>query len=110
VTFLEEHPLQDLLWAMMRNRGIHVLDNFPCFLTTAHSAADIARIITVFKAALHEMITSGFLPGRAEAPVADADAAQPPVPNARLGRDRDGSPAWFVPDPAVPGQYLKLMA
>lgn len=110
VTFLEEHPLQDLLWAMMRNRGIHVLDNFPCFMTTAHSAADIAQITAVFKAALHEMIVSGFLPGRAEEPVVAADAAQPPVPNARLGRDRDGSPAWFVPDPATPGQFLKLMA
>ncbi len=110
VTFLEDHPLQDLLWAMMRNRGIHVLDNFPCFMTTAHSAADIAQITSVFKAALHEMIVSGFLPGRAEEPVVAADAAQPPVPNARLGRDRDGSPAWFVPDPATPGQFLKLMA
>ena len=110
VTWLEEHPMQDLLWAMMRNRGIHVLDNFPCFMTTAHTEADIAVIIRVFKEALTEMIASGFLPGNVQDQVAAADSSQPPVPNARLGRDRDGSPAWFVPDPQTPGQYLKLMA
>ena len=110
VTFLEDHALQDLLWAMMRNRGIHVLDNFPCFLTTAHTEADIQAVIAAFKEALMEMVASGFLPGTVQDTVAVADAAQPPVPNARLGRDRDGSPAWFVPDPKAPGQYLKLMA
>ena len=55
-------------------------------------------------------LASGFLPGNVDEQVAAADSSQPPVPNARLGRDRDGSPAWFVPDPQAPGQYLKLMA
>jgi hypothetical protein len=32
----------------------------------------------------------------------------PPQPGARLGRDPQGNPAWFVPDPARPGKYLKL--
>src|SRR3546814_15954737 len=26
--FLEDHPLQALLFAMMRSRGVHILDNF----------------------------------------------------------------------------------
>ncbi len=110
ITFTEDHPLQDLLWAMMRHRGVHILDNFPCFLTTAHSGADIAQIVAAFKGALAEMQASGFLPGESPAAVDSlvVDAAQPPAPNARLGRDRDGAPAWFVPDPVVPGQYLKL--
>ncbi len=110
VTFTEEHPLQDLLWAMMRNRGVHVLDNFPCFLTTAHSDADIAQIIAVFKAALAEMLASGFLPGTIPEAASTMVSTEAPAPNARLGRDRDGAPAWFVPDPETPGQYLKLMA
>ena len=110
VTWLEDHPLQDLLWAMIRIRGIHVLDNLPCFMTTAHTAADIATIIRVFTEALTEMVASGFLPGNVVEQVVTADSSQPPVPNARLGRDRDGSPAWFVSDPQAPVQYLKLMA
>ncbi len=109
IAFTEEHPLQDVLWAMMRNRGIHILDNFPCFLTTAHSDDDIARVIAAFKEALTEMIASEFLPGHVEVTTSTADATDPPVPHARLGRDRDGSPAWFVPDPDAPGQYLKLL-
>jgi len=31
-----------------------------------------------------------------------------PVAGARLGRDADGSPAWFVPDPEHAGKYLRV--
>jgi hypothetical protein len=94
---------------MMRSRGVHILDNFPCFMTTAHTPADIATIKQAFKESVAEMQQAEFLPGRA--PVARGfDAANPPVPDARLGRDRDGQPAWFVPDPAAHGKYVKLQA
>ena len=36
------------------------------------------------------------------------DASLPPVPGARLGRDRDGNPAWFVPSPENPRKFVKL--
>ena len=109
VSWLEDHPLQDLLFAMMRSRGVHILDNFPCFLTTAHTHDDIATIKSAFKESIAEMQQSEFLPG--SAPSAQSfDAAHPPVPNARLGRDRDGTPAWFVPDPAAQGKFVKLQA
>ncbi len=110
VHWLEDHPLQDLLFAMMRSRGVHILDNFPCFLTTAHTPQDIATIKTAFKESVAELKEAEFLPCRppAGSPVL-ADATQPPVPNAKLGRDRDGSPTWFVPDPAAPGKYKKFV-
>jgi glutamate-1-semialdehyde aminotransferase len=105
--FNEDHPLQDLLFAMMRSRGIHILDNFPCFMTTAHSAEDIAAIVTAFKESVLELQEADFLPRRK--PVAHVvDASKPPVPGARLGRDADGKPAWFVPNPDAPGKYLKV--
>jgi len=107
VTWLEDHPLQDLLFAMMRSRGVHILDNFPCFLTTAHTRDDIATIKTAFKASVAELQEAEFLPRKA--PVQSSfDAARPPVPHARLGRDKDGQPAWFVPDPAAPGKFVKV--
>jgi hypothetical protein len=37
------------------------------------------------------------------------DANRPPVRGARLGRDRDGKPAWFVPSPGRPGHYVQLV-
>jgi acyl transferase domain-containing protein len=105
--FDEDHPLQDLLFAMMRERGIHILDNFPCFMTTAHSDADIAKIVTAFKEAVRELQEADFIPKRATV-VPLFDASKPPVPGARLGRDTDGTPAWFVPNPDSPGKFLKV--
>jgi aryl carrier-like protein len=32
----------------------------------------------------------------------------PPVPGARLGKDEQGRPAWFLPDPDRPGKYLRV--
>jgi glutamate-1-semialdehyde aminotransferase len=106
--FSEEHPLQDLLFAMMRSRGVHILDNFPCFMTTAHTDADIATIKKAFKESVAELQESEFLPRRVSATAQRMDAAQPPVPGARLGRDVDGKPAWFVPHPDLPGKYVKV--
>jgi hypothetical protein len=106
--FLEDHPLQDLLFAMMRSRGVHILDNFPCFLTTAHAEADFQRIIRAFKESVTELQESEFLPRRAATARTVMDPARPAVPGARLGRDPDGRPAWFVPNPDAPGKYLKV--
>ena len=107
-TFTEDHPLGDLVFAMLRERGLHILDNFPCFLTTAHSAADVAFIVAAFKGAVAEMQESEFFPPAKAAEPVQYDASRPPVPGARLGRDAEGAPAWFVPNPLDPGKYLRL--
>jgi len=109
ITMLEEHPMQDLLFAMMRTRGVHILDNFPCFLTTAHTPSDIALIKQAFKESVAEMQAADFLPRRVDASVV-FDASRPPVPEARLGRGKDGRPAWFVPDPDHAGRFKRLNA
>lgn len=108
--FHENHPLQDLLFALMRSRGIHILDNFPCFLTTAHSDEDIARIATAFKESVVEMQDMEFLPRNSATPRTVMDASKPVVPGARIGREPDGTPAWFVPNPEQPGKYMKVSA
>jgi len=110
IFFTEDHPMQDLLFAMMRSRGVHILDNFPCFLTTAHTPQDIAVIKTAFKEAVAELQEADFIPRHADAAPAAFDAARPPVPGARIGKDPSGNPAWFVPNPAQPGKYLRLDA
>ena len=107
ISWLADHPLQDLLFAMMRSRGIHILDNFPCFITTAHTAADLDVIKAAFKASVTELQDAEFLP-RAACPAPSLDASKPPVSGARLGRSPAGKPAWFVPDPNHPDQYVML--
>ncbi|MFO1507435.1 MAG: amino acid adenylation domain-containing protein [Lysobacterales bacterium] len=110
LVFTEDHPLQDLLFAMMRNRGIHILDNFPCFMTTAHSDADRAAIARAFAESIAEMQEAGFLPRRQDTTRNAFDASQPPIAGARLGRDPDGRPAWYIPDAQSPGKFVKVDA
>ncbi|RZA18719.1 MAG: aminotransferase class III-fold pyridoxal phosphate-dependent enzyme, partial [Lysobacteraceae bacterium] len=107
--FTEDHPLQDLLFAMMRSRGIHILDHFPCFFTTAHSEADFVAIATAFRESVLELQEAEFIPRRPAA-VPAIDANRPPVDGARLGRDADGNPAWFTPHPQVTGKFVKVGA
>lgn len=109
IAFEEEHPLQDLLFAMMRSRGVHILDHFPCFFTTAHSDADVALIAKAFRESVAELQESEFLPRRALSTAA-LDISRPPVAGARLGKDPQGRPAWYVPDPDQPGKYRKVEA
>lgn len=109
-TFLEDHPWQDLLFAMMRTRGVHILDNFPCYGTTALTDEDIAIIKRAFKESIVELQDATFLPRKKQAAVPEASQSKPPVPGARLGRDEAGNPAWFVPHPDKQGKYLKVEA
>lgn len=108
--FTEDHPLQDLLFAMMRSRGIHVLDNFPCFFTTAHSEQDFVAIAKAFKESVLEMQEAEFLPRHKNVEALVLDASRPPVMGARLGKDQDGNPAWFVPNPDAPGKFMRVNA
>ncbi|MCK9538941.1 amino acid adenylation domain-containing protein [Dokdonella sp.] len=109
IGFSEDHPLQDLLFAMMRSRGIHILDHFPCFFTTAHAEQDYVAIVNAFRDSLAELQASDFLPRRVVA-APELDASRPPMPGARIGRDADGNPAWFVPNPDQPGKFQRIGA
>ena len=109
VSWLEDHPLQDLLFAMMRSRGVHILDNFPCFLTSAHSAQDIEVIQRAFRESVAEMQESGFLPRRA-AVVTGFDVRKPCEDGSILARDVDGQPFWYAPDTPTPSHLNEKAA
>jgi len=109
-SFTEDHPLQDLLFAMIRSRGVHLLDNFPCFFTTAHTEQDFQAIAKAYKESVLEMQEAEFLPRHKKVESLSIDATRPPVVGARLGKDQDGNPAWFVPNPDVPGKYMRVNA
>ncbi len=110
VAWLEEHPLQDLLFAMMRSRGVHILDNFPNFMTTAHTDQDLQLVMNAFKESVRELQESDFLPQHRSPVTLVFDASKPPVPGARLGKDPDGKPAWFIRNPDDPARYVKVSA
>ena len=57
----QEIPYSELLFTLMREKGIHIWDGFPCFLTEAHSAADVNAIVEKFDESTDELLDSGFL-------------------------------------------------
>jgi glutamate-1-semialdehyde aminotransferase len=105
--FTDSLAYGELLFCHLRERGVHIWDGFPCFLTTAHTDREIDFIINAYKSAVEELQAGDFLPGGLPASVG-ADASKPPAPGARLGRDKEGNPAWFVPDPDRAGKYLPV--
>ena len=112
----------ELFFMLMRYHGVHVLD-FPHFLTTAHTLADVEFILHTLEKTCKELRASGFMPKRTY-PIEVVNnslnghaqklservirATEAPVPGARMGRMPNGDPAWFVPDPARSGKYLML--
>jgi acyl transferase domain-containing protein/glutamate-1-semialdehyde aminotransferase len=61
-SFPADFPLGSLLHYHLREKGIYLLEGFPCFLTTAHSDADIAAIIRAFDESIREMQAGGIFP------------------------------------------------
>jgi glutamate-1-semialdehyde aminotransferase len=102
----------DLLFYLLRSKGVHIWDGRPCFLTTAHTDTDLALVMTAFKETITQLQAGGFL----TAPSIRSGLTnghgnrreRPPQPDAKLGRDPQGNPAWYIPDPERPGKYLQL--
>jgi hypothetical protein len=112
-----------LFFLLMRYHGVHVLD-FPHFLTTAHTEADVAMILEVLEKTCVELRASGFMPertypietvnstlnGQAQKPeerIVEGD--EPPMKGAKLGRTPKGDAAWYVPDADRPGKFKILV-
>ena len=95
--FPSDQPYGSLLYYHLREKGIHIQEGFPCFLTTAHSQADIKAVIRAFRESTAEMREAGFLPE----PIATEAHSEALAP--RLADDsRSESPTMPAPDAALP--------
>ena len=104
----QDIPFEELIYVMLREKGIHVWDARPTFITTAHSDEDIEAIITAFKEAMDEMIAMDFFPAPDVAARPNQElAGKPPIEGARLGRDENGKAAWYIPSKTDKNQYEK---
>jgi glutamate-1-semialdehyde aminotransferase len=107
LAYTEEVFLGDLLFVHLREKGVHIWDHRPCFLTIAHSDEDIAFVIRAFKESVEEMQRGELLPRNPDNQ-RFIDSSKPPRPDAKLGRDSDGNPAWFAPDPDRVGKFIQI--
>lgn len=90
-------PGGENLFALLRYHGVHTYDGFPWFVNLAHTSQELEKVLAAFKRSLADMQTMGLLPEMKAlnaSKVFDQGAA--PVPGAKLGRDQNGNPAWFV--------------
>jgi hypothetical protein len=112
---LKDVPYAELLFVLMREKGIHVWDGFPCYMTEAYTEDDLAHLINTFKECIDELINAGFLKSESNTDSSEKDHKtftkdlnQPPVKGARLGMDALGNPAWFVADKDTIGEYIQI--
>jgi amino acid adenylation domain-containing protein len=131
----DDLPFGTLVYHALRQRGVHIWDARPCFITAAHTEADVDTLVRAFTEAVDDLQAVGLLPGN-RLPTAQATSAgaaanphgaytangswapktspgthaaqSPPRPDAKLGRDPDGTPAWYAPDPDRPGKYIRI--
>ena len=87
-SFPPEERLASLFYVLMRENGVHVLEGFPCFMTTEHSDADIDHIVQAFERSAAEMRRSEFL--------------LTPVPDGHVMPDLSAAPTTGAPEIKVP--------
>jgi glutamate-1-semialdehyde aminotransferase/acyl carrier protein len=111
----EDVPYSELLFVLLREKGFHIWDGFPCFITEAYTADDIILLIDAILSSLDEMIAAGFFKSalslndsgtKLKTPLAKLN--KPPVKGARLGKDESGNPAWFIADAKEKNGYVKI--
>jgi amino acid adenylation domain-containing protein len=113
ISYPTELPYAQLLFYLLREKGVHVWDHRPCFFTLSHTDAEIEFIVRALKDSVAELQMSGFLPSVTSTSTGangngKSDRNRPPQPGARLGKDPEGNPAWYIPDPERPGKYLQI--
>lgn len=94
----EDQPLASLLFYLLRYHGLHLYEQFGCFLSTAHGEAEVEQIATRIERAVGELLELGLLrprPGQITPPATPA-----PAPDAE--RTGDGKRA-----PMTAGQLEK---
>ncbi|MBT8342953.1 MAG: amino acid adenylation domain-containing protein [Desulfatitalea sp.] len=97
-----------LLFAMMTLEGIHIQQYRPNFLTTEHSKADCAKILSAFKKSLAQLILNGLVEGDQVAAKKFLSGPGELPAGARLGKNAQGEPAYFIEDPDNKGAYLEV--
>lgn len=113
LTFLEEIPYSELVFVMLRLKGIHIWDGFPCFMTTAFTDDDVRFIKDSIIASITALSEAGIFQAVSVSNPATSQRPsellnQPPRPGAKLGVDEFGNPAWFISDSTNGNQYEKI--
>ena len=97
-----------LFYTLMMNEGINIQQYRPSFLTTEHSDKDIDAILNALKQSLAKLIAHGLIEGDMLAAKKALQEKSEIPPGARLGKNAQGEPAYFIEDPEHKGQYIEV--
>ena len=84
ISFAGEDRLGSLFYAYMRYLGVHIMEGFPCFLTTSHSDEDIRKIGDAFVESIRALQSVGILGSTQEAPSLTAPVEAKPLTQSPL--------------------------
>ena len=101
----EGQPFASLFWYAMRANGLHVYEQFNCFLTDAHGEAEVERIVGGVTTAVETLMDARLLLPRAPAEP-PANARTLPVADAQAANDADDLPDAV---PLTDGQLEKWL-
>ncbi|GAB3807197.1 hypothetical protein GCM10028819_43600 [Spirosoma humi] len=118
IKYKEEIPYSELLFTLMREKGVHVWDGFACYITEAHTDAELDRVISLFIESTHQLMAAGFFKpssaltsgyeSTADTKQINPNTPEPPVPGAKIGRDPYGNPGWFMSSPDSSGRFMRV--
>ncbi|MDR7131775.1 amino acid adenylation domain-containing protein [Algoriphagus sp. 4150] len=93
----EEFPYSELLFTMLRERGIHIWENFPCYVTDAHSEQDVRFTLNMVDEVLRLLVENEIASGDLIAASDDwMSLDNPPFVGAKISLDVKGFPVWVV--------------
>ncbi len=96
-----------LFFVLLRSQGMFMWEGRAFFLTDAHTESDLDALCQAFDSALARMVEEQLIEALPAKTLDrnELDASEPPIPGAKLGRDPDGVPGWYIEDEAQPGRY-----
>ena len=97
--FPAEERFASLFYYFLRAKGIHILEGFPCFLSTAHTDADLESVVEAFKETVADMKNAGLFP---KAGVIESIAAS--AETTTLAAMKPAATSPVVPAPTVTGE------
>ncbi|MGC6431608.1 MAG: amino acid adenylation domain-containing protein [Jejuia sp.] len=113
LSFTEEIPYSELLFVVLREKGIHIWDGFPCFMTEAFTKDDISLLKDMILKSCDEVVDAGILSGALSRDLSleikkTEQLNTPPLSGAKIGVDEDGNPAWYIEDVSGDGKLVKI--
>ena len=104
--FPSDQRLASLLFYHLREKGVHIWEGFPCFVTEAHTEKDLDFVVRAFESSAAEMQSGGLLPSagrtvearraRRAAAAATSPAAQQAEPSATFPLTDSQQEIWLA--------------